>query len=84
MESYLDSSIASDNYDLNITGYNLYRAGHPNNVKRRGVCAYIRESLSLRCLSNSYLQESLILEVFIDNKKGYVISLYRSPGQIPD
>ena len=41
-ESYLDSSIASDNDNLNIKGYNLYRADHPNNVKRGGVCAYIR------------------------------------------
>ena len=29
---------ASDNNDLDITGYNLYRADHPNNVKRGGVC----------------------------------------------
>ena len=41
-ESYLDSSIASDNDNLNIKGYNLYRADHSNNVKRGGVCAYIR------------------------------------------
>ena len=38
-EFYLDSSIASDNDDLNIKSYNLYRANHPNNVKRGGVCA---------------------------------------------
>ena len=49
-ESYLDSSIASHNHDLNIKGYNLYRANHPNNVKKGGVCAYIRESLPVRCL----------------------------------
>ena len=29
---------ASDNDDLNITGYNLYTADHAN-VKRGGVCA---------------------------------------------
>ena len=75
-ESYLDSSIASDNDNLNIKGYNLYRADHPNNVKRGDVCAYIRESLPVRCLSNAYLQECLILEIYINNKKGYVVSLY--------
>ena len=75
-ESYLDSSIASDNDNLNIKGYNLYRADHPNNVKRGDVCAYIRESLPVRCLSNAYLQECLILEISINNKKGYVVSLY--------
>ena len=53
-ESNLDSSIASDNDKLSIKGYNLYRADHLNKVKRGGVCAYIRESLPVRCLSNAY------------------------------
>ena len=57
---------------------------HPNNVKRDGVCAYIRESLPARCLSNTYLQECLILEISINNKKGYVVSIYRCPTQTPD
>ena len=55
------------NLNLNIKGYNLYRADHSNNVKRDGVCAYIRESLPVRCLSNAYLQECLILEISINN-----------------
>ena len=42
-ESYLDSTIALDNNDLNIKGGNPYRADHPNNVKRGGACAYTRE-----------------------------------------
>ena len=79
-ESYLDLSIASDKDDLNVKGYNLYRADHPNNVKRGGVCAHIRESLPVRCLSNAYLQECLISEISINNKMGYVVSLYRSPS----
>ena len=58
-EPYLDSSIASDNDDLNIKGYNLYRADHPNNVKRGSVCAYIKESLPVRCLSNTYFKNVL-------------------------
>ena len=82
-EYYLDLSIASDNDDLNIKGYNLYRADKIN-VKRGGVCAYIRESLPVRCLSNAYLQKYLILEISINNKNGYVVSLYRSPSQTLD
>ena len=74
-ESYLDSSIVSDNNNLNIKGYNLYRVDHPNNVKRGSVCAYIWELLLVRCLNNAYLQECFILEISI-NKKGYVVSLY--------
>ena len=84
IHSRFDSSIASDNNELDIKGYNLYRADHPNNVKRGGVCAYIRESLTVRCFSNAYLQECLILEISINNKKGYVVSLYRSPSQTLD
>ena len=67
-ESYLDSSIASDNDDLNINGYNLYRINRPNNIKRGGVCAYIRESLPVRCLSSIYLQECLVLKISVNNK----------------
>ena len=84
IHSRFDSSIASDNNELDIKGCNLYRADHPNNVKRGGVCAYIRESLPVRCFSNTYLQEYFILEISINNKNGYVISLYRPPSQTPD
>ena len=51
LESHLDSSITSDNDDLNIKGCKLQRADHLNNVKKGGVCAYTRESLLVRCLS---------------------------------
>ena len=62
----------------------MVRANHPNNVKRGGVCAYVRESLPVRNFSNSYLSECLTLEVTISNKKDYVITLYRSPSQTSD
>ena len=42
--------------------------------------AFFKESLPVSCLTNSYLKECLIFEVSI-NKKGYVISMYRSPSQ---
>ena len=84
LQSYLDSSIASNNDHLNIKGYNLYRANHPSNIKSGGLCVYIRESLPVRCLSNIYLQECFILEISINNKKSYVVSLYQSSGQKPD
>ena len=74
-ESYLGSSIALDKDDLDIKGYNLYRVDHPNNVKRPGACTYIRESLPVRCFSNTYLQEFLLLEISVNNKKSYVVSL---------
>ena len=70
------------------------RADHPNDVKRGGVCAYIRESLPARNFSNSYLRNLLTLQVSISNKKCYFISatllviksatLYRSSSQTSD
>ena len=58
----------------------MVRTDQPNSIKRGGVCAYVRESLPVRNLSNSYLSECLTLEVTISNRKGYVITLYRSPS----
>ena len=56
----------------------------PNNIKRGDVCAYVEVSLPVHNFNNSYLSECLTLEVTISNKKGYVITLYRSPSQISD
>ena len=39
-ETYLDSSICTDNDDLSINGYKLIRADHPSDTKRGGVCIY--------------------------------------------
>ena len=51
----------------------MVRADHPYNVKRRGVCAHVREPLPVRNFSNSYFSECLTLEVTISNKTGNVI-----------
>ena len=83
-ESYLDSTFSSDNEDINIKGYKLVRADHPNNMKRGGVCAYFRESLAVRVVPNHHLSECLILEVNLKNKKGYLVSLYLFPNQNPE
>ena len=82
-ESFLDSLILTENNNLKVNEYKMVRADHPNNVKR-GVCAYVRESLPVRNFSNSYLSECLTHKVTISNKKGCVITLYRSPSQTSD
>ena len=76
-ESYLDSTVSSDNDNLYIRDYKLVRTDHPGNIKRGGVCACFKESLPVSCLSNPYLKECLIFEVSINNKRGYVVSMYR-------
>ena len=80
-ESYLDASVSSDNDNLNVNGYKSVRADHHGNVKRGGVSVYFKKSSPVRYLPDSYLKESLIPEVSINSKRGYVVSLYRSPSQ---
>ena len=57
-EPYPDSSIKSDNDNLEIPGYNLVCSNHPSNNKRSGVSTQYTTSLPLRvcflfCLSIS-------------------------------
>ena len=74
-KTYLDTSITSDNSNLEILGYNLIRSDHPSNSKRGGVCIYHKSALPLRVLNIYYLQESINFELC------NFISLYRSPSQ---
>ena len=59
----------------------MVRADQPGNVKKGGVCVYSQESSSVRCLPNHYLKECFIFQVSINNKRGYVVSMYRSASQ---
>ena len=54
----------------------LIRADNPNNCKRGGVGIYFKEYLTVRPESPLNLNECLVLEINIQNKKEYVISLY--------
>ena len=77
----LGSSVPTDDRDTLINCYNLIRASHPNNNKRGGVCLYYRESPAVQLVETNYLSECLLCEVTINDKKGYVVVLYRSPSQ---
>ena len=83
-ESYLDSTVSSDKDNLYMRDYKLVRADPPGNIKRGGVCVYFKESLPVSCLPNPYLKEFLIFEMAINKKRGYVVSMYRSPSQTSD
>ena len=83
-ETYLDSSILSDNKNLEIPGHNLIWADHPSNSKRGDVCVYYRNSLPLKILDFFYLQECIAFEFKIDNKLCKIVFLYRSPNQSQD
>ena len=55
-----------------------------SNNKKGGVGVYFKETLAVRPVLINSLKECLLLEVFIGNKKGFVLSLYRSPSQLEE
>ena len=83
-ETFLDSSFSTDNDRLSLDGYDLIRADHPQDIKRNGVCVYMKNSLGAKICGLSKLKECIVIELNLNNKKGYVISLYRSPSQSID
>ena len=84
LETYLDPSITSDDYNLAISEFNLILSDHPSNNKRGGVWIYYKNFLLLRVLGIQYLQECIIFESYVGGKICNFISLYRSPSQTQD
>ena len=80
-ETFLNPSFESNDKDLMIEDYNLIRSNHPSNTKKGGVCIYYKESLVKHIANITSLTEYLVCEVTIQNKKGYVAVVYRSPSQ---
>ena len=80
-ETYLDSTISSNDSNLIIPGYKLYRADHPSNVKRGGICIYYKNLLPLKVTNIQYLQECINFEMKIGDKLCNFVALYRSPSQ---
>ena len=80
-ETYLDTSISLSDPALTLDGYKMIRADHPMNIKRGGSCIYYKESLPINILNITQLQECLVVEISFENRKCYLITLYRSPSQ---
>ena len=78
-ETYPDSSIPDNLID--IKGYNLVCADHPDIIKTGGVCIYYKDSLPVRIKLFPYPKETLFLEMIHNNKKVIVSVIYRSPSQ---
>ena len=83
-ETYLDSSIPSDDDNLELPGYNLVRADNPTNTKRGGVCIYYHNSLPLKVIDIQFLNECISFEIRIGGKLCSFLYLYRSPSQTGD
>ena len=80
-ESYLHSTISSNDSNLIIPGYDLYRADHPSNVKGGGICIYYKNFLPLKVTSIQYLQEWTKFEIKIGDKLCIFVALYSSSSQ---
>ena len=56
-EACLDWIIASDDENLQISGYGLTKADHSSNSQQGGVCVHYKNSLPLKPLDIHYLNE---------------------------
>ena len=67
-KTYSDSSISSNDSNLEVTGYTLVCADNPNNTKRGVVCIYYLNSLPLKLLDIQFLNkwwDNVQLSLFI-------------------
>ena len=62
----------------------MIRAHNRHNCKKGGVSVYFKKHLTVRPVSPLNLNECLALEINIQNKKGYVTSLYQSSSKSKD
>ena len=83
-ETYLDSSIAWDDDNLEISGYSLVQSQHHSNNKHREVCVYYKKFLTLQVLDIQYLHKCINFEVKIGDKICNFVALYISPSETQD
>ena len=81
-ETFLDSSISSEDLRIAIGGYKLFSCDHPSNLRRGGVCLYFKDHLPLALRPDlTTLDECLVCEIQIGFKRFILIVLYPSPSQ---
>ena len=78
---YFDWLILEGDSSFQLDGYKAIRADHPSNKTRGVVCICYKESLSVLELNLTNLSECIISEVSVQNCKGYIAVIYRSPRQ---
>ena len=77
----MDSSTLKGDRIFQLNGYQLMWADYPSNRKRGAVCIYHKESLGVHLVKLSNLSQCIVCEVFLQNCKGYIGVVYRSPSQ---
>ena len=72
-EMFLDSTIPDDDVNIQVNGYSLLKADHPNNIKRGGACIYFKESFPLiRRNDLTNLKDCLVTAINVNNKKCFL------------
>ena len=84
-ETFLNSSIPSDDTKIKIDGYNLIRSDHPSDSKKGGVCIYYKKHIPLILRDDiNTLDNFLVTEIRSQNEKCFPTCIYRSPSQNQD
>ena len=80
-ETYLNSSIYSDDGNMELTGYNSVHADNPTGTKRGVVCICYHNYLFLKVLDVQPLNGCINIEIKIGCKMCSFLCLYRSHSQ---
>ena len=84
-ETFLNSSILSDDNRIKIDGYSLIRSDHPSDLKKGGVCIYYKEHIPLILQDDiNTLDNCLVTEIRSQNEKCFLTCIYCSPSQSQD
>ena len=80
-ETYLESSVSTDDDNLQISNYSSVRVEHPSNAKRGGVLVYCKSYLPSKLNEFKYLHECINFELR-NGGRGLCkfVSLHRSPS----
>ena len=80
-DTFLNSSLESDDDSLVSNGYKLIRTDNPSDLKRGGACISFKESLKIKVLNITNFHECLVCTLFLNGPRFYIVSLCQSPSQ---
>ena len=84
-ETFLNSEYLHDEPRLCLQGYAMIRSDHPSGNKRGGVCIYYKEHIPfVNRRDITFLDECVVGEIRLKNKKCFITCVYRSPSQTQD
>ena len=81
-ETMLNSAVSNDEITIEGFSNDILRSDHPSDAKIGGACIYFRDGLPIRHRKEfELLQEMLVTEIRLGNKKIVFATLYHSPIQ---